>query len=68
MLGSLIKDYLTEKGVKQSFLAEKANVSKAKISRICNHDIVIDAITYKKICDALGLPQDYFFDKLEEQT
>ena len=68
MLGSLIKDYLAEKGVKQSFLVEKTGMGASKISKICNHDQVIDAITYKRICDALGLPLDYFFDKLEGKT
>ena len=36
MLGLRIKDYLTENGIKQSFLVEKTGMSASTISDICN--------------------------------
>ena len=67
MLGQKIKDYLTEKGIKQSFLAEKTGMTADAISSICNGSRNVGAIEYFKICKALGVPLETFvFDEESE--
>lgn len=63
MVGKLIKEYLVENGIKQSFLSQKTGLSESVISDICIHDRKLDVIEYKKICDALNVPLNYFVDK-----
>ena len=65
MIGTKIKDYLADNGIKQAFLAEKTGLSPSQVSDICIHDRKIDCIEYYKICKALGLELDYFFRDLE---
>ena len=65
MLGTIIKEYLVENGIKQAFLVDKTGLSASKISNVCNHDRRIDAIEYYKICKALNVDLDYFVKKLE---
>ena len=64
MIGSEIKTYLSEKGIKQAFLAEKTGLSNSQVSDICNHDRRVDCIEYYKICKALELPLDFFFERI----
>ena len=64
MIGAVIKDYLVEKGIKQAFLVEKTGLSSHTISDICTKDRRVDCIEYKKICDALGLPLDFFYERM----
>lgn len=65
MVGAKIKDYLTEKGIKQSFLAEKTGLTNSQVSDICIHDRKIDCIEYYKICRALEVDLDFFLKDLE---
>lgn len=65
MIGAKIKNYLNEKGIKQSFVAEKSGLTPAIMSDICNKDRKIDVVEYKKICDALDLPLDFFLNDIE---
>lgn len=67
MIGAKIKEYLSENGIKQSFLAQKTGLTDSIISDICIHDRKVDCVEYFKICNALNLPLDYFFRGLEEQ-
>lgn len=60
MVGKRIGQYLTDNGIMQSFVAEKAGISKSKMSDICNKDRSIDCITYYKICKALNTPLEQF--------
>lgn len=62
MVGSRIKNYLNDNGIKQIFLAEKTGLSPNAISDICNHDRKIDVIEYAKICKALNVPLDTFLE------
>lgn len=66
MIGTKIKDYLADNGIKQAFLAEKTGLSPSQVSDICIHDRKIDCIEYYKICKALNLELDYFFKDMEE--
>lgn len=67
MIGTKIKDYLADNGIKQAFLAEKTGLSPSQVSDICIHDRKIDCIEYYKICKALNLELDYFFRDMGEE-
>lgn len=60
-MGEKIKNYLKSHGIKQNFLAEQTGLSISVISDICLGNRRIEVEEYKKICDALGVPLDYFF-------
>lgn len=66
MIGAKIKKYLQDRGIKQTFLAEKTGMTNSIISDICNNDRKIDCCEYYKICNVLNVPYDYFFKDLEE--
>ncbi len=60
MVGAAIKDYLTQNGIKQAFVAEKVGLTPAQMSDLCNKGRSIDCVTYYKICKVLNLPLDTF--------
>ncbi len=66
MLGEVIKLYLIENGIKQTFLADKLNKPDPVISEMLAGKRAINAIDYYKICNALKVDYDYFMSKLEE--
>ena len=66
MIGALIKEYLTDHGIKQSFLAQQAGLTDQIVSDICNRDRKVDALENYKICKVLGLPADYFVKQIAE--
>lgn len=63
MVGSRIKDYLNENGIKQSFVANKAGLTVYQISDICNRDRTIDILIYARICRALNVPLETFISE-----
>lgn len=67
MVGARIKEYLVEKGIKQTFLAQKTGLTDSNISDICNNGRKIDCISYYKICKALDLPFEYFLEDENEE-
>lgn len=60
MLGKKIKMYLEEKGIKQSFLAEKTSIPQSTLSALLNDKRGILANEYFSICTALDVPVDTF--------
>jgi len=66
MIGVLIKEYLTDHGIKQSFLAQQAGLTDQIISDICVRDRKVSALENYKICKALELPSDYFVSQVLE--
>lgn len=66
MVGKKIKEYLAEKGIKQTFLAKETGLSDSAISDICNNDRRIECTEYYKICKALNVSMDYFMEDREE--
>lgn len=62
MVGENIKNYLNEKGIKQTFLVEKTGFSHSCISDICLGNRKIAVEEYAKICKALGVSLDTFLD------
>lgn len=65
MIGAKIKEYLSENGIKQSFLAERTGLTPSQVSDICIHDRKIDCIEYYKICKALNVELEYFLKDME---
>lgn len=63
MRGSDIKKYLEENGIKQNFLSEKTGIPASVINAILNDKRKVEANEYMKICDAIGVPLDYFRPK-----
>lgn len=68
MVGKKIKEYLSENGIKQTFLAEKTGLSDSIISDICIHDRKIDCIEYYRICKALNVPLEFFMPSEEQEV
>ena len=66
MIGILIKQYLVENGIKQAFLSEKCGFTPSVVSDICMGNRKVDCVEYTRICKALNLPLEYFFEKMEE--
>lgn len=65
MIGAKIKEYLTQNGIKQTFLAEKTGLSDSIISDICTKNRKIDCIEYYKICKVLNVPLETFLEDEE---
>lgn len=64
MIGALIKEYLIDHGIKQSFIAQQTGLTDQMVSDICNRDRKVDAMENYKICKALGIPSDYFVSQI----
>ena len=62
MVGNNIKEYLTENGLKQTYLADKLGISISKMNDICNRDRGIDCVLYYKICKVLNVPYEFFIE------
>jgi len=62
-MGEKIKAYLDSHGIKQTFLAEKTGFSDCMISDICLGNRKIEVTEYYRICKALNVPLDYFFEE-----
>lgn len=65
-LGPLIKQYMSDNGIKQTFLAAKLNVPDSKISDMLNGVQKINAVEYYLICKALRVDMEFFFKQEEE--
>lgn len=63
MVGERIKEYLTQNGIKQTFVAEQAGITQSMLSDICNKDRRIDCVTYYRICKALNVPLEKFIEE-----
>lgn len=63
MIRKLISDYLKEMGIKQIWLSEKTGMTPQALSTTLNGERNLDIEEYTKICDALGVRYDYFFNK-----
>lgn len=64
MIGARIKDYLIQKGISQTFLANKSGLTVNRMNVICNKDTTdIRAEEYYHICKALDVPFEYFMEE-----
>ena len=59
-VGGAIRDYLTDKGIKQSFIVEKTGINHPALSLILQDRRKLDITEYYKICKALEVPLDTF--------
>lgn len=63
MVGLRIGQYLTDNGIKQSFVADKVGITKPQMSDICTKGRSVDCVTYYKICKVLNVPFETFLEK-----
>ena len=56
-----LTDYLDANGIKQAHVANKCGWNRQKMNSICSGNQRVSMDDYIKICDALGLPYDFFF-------
>ena len=61
MVGQRIKDYLTENGIKQSFLSDKTEIPEPILSKMFAEQRKITVEEYRSICQALKIPMGFFF-------
>lgn len=67
MLGTDIKNYIEQNGIKQTYISEKTGMSVQALNAVLNGSRKIEATEYYKICGALNVPLNYFF-KTDEQA
>ena len=60
LLGTQIKSYISERGLKMSVIAEKANIPTSTFSAMMNDKRKITAEEYFAICTALNVSLDKF--------
>jgi transcriptional regulator with XRE-family HTH domain len=64
-LGVKISQYLESKGIKQSFVAEKAKIRQNILSRILRGERACRADEYINICRVIDVPLDMFTEEKE---
>lgn len=62
MLGSKIGNYIIENGNTKADIARKIGMSVNAFTSITNEKRKVTAEEYYKICEALEVPLDFFFD------
>ena len=65
MLAKNIEMYLKQNGIKQSWLAEKLNVSKSTLHGILKGNTQMKADMFIHICQLLRVPPETFTEKEE---
>lgn len=60
-----IREYLISHGISQAFIARKCGISKQKLNGILNGRQEIKARELKAVCEAVGVPCDYFYNAAE---
>jgi DNA-binding helix-turn-helix protein len=61
-----IANYIDEKGIKQNFLAKKTDLSCDAMSNMLNGKRKLEVDEYAKICEALNVSFDFFYDLSKE--
>jgi transcriptional regulator with XRE-family HTH domain len=62
MIAAAIAKYIEENGIKQVYLCEKTGLTKQCISKSIKGRRRLSIDEYEKICSALNVPYDYFFN------
>lgn len=65
MVGTRIGKYLTDNGIKQSFVAQKVGLTASQMSDICSKDRSVDSEVYYRICKVLNVPLERFLEEEE---
>lgn len=68
MKGSDIKKYLEENGIKQSFVSERTGIPAPILNMMLNDNRKIEANEYMRICDAIGVPLEFFKPRQPDET
>ena len=68
MVRERIADYLKEKGIKQEYVANKANISSSAMSNLVSGKRNLDVEEYIRICSALNVSCDFFMPSTDEPT
>lgn len=63
-----IGEYLIGHGIKQTFVSERCGWTKQKTNAIAKGKKKITAEEYGTICDAIGVPYDYFYNIVSEKA
>lgn len=63
MFGHHIREYIAAKGITQTYLAKKLNISNQALSYMLNSPKALRVDDYCQICIALDVPFDYFYNK-----
>lgn len=58
-----IKAYIVDHGIKQTFLAQKIGLTDYAFSDVLSGQRKLNAIEYYKLCQALGVPMEYFIEE-----
>lgn len=64
MLAESINKYLKDRGIKQSWLAEKVGLPVTTLNGIINGKVQLKADLFIQICQALEVPPETFSEKL----
>ena len=60
MVGKRIKTYLSEHGIMQKFLVEKADIPSSVLTQILSGNRKIEVLEYCRICKALNVDFETF--------
>ncbi len=63
---NLLQKRKEKNGIKKSFVAEKTGIPAPILNMMLNDNRKIEANEYMSICDAIGVPLDYFKPRLPE--
>lgn len=67
-LGYEIKEAIKERGLTQTFVAEKIGVSPQTFNGICNDRQGISLEVYFRLCEVLGVSLEYFAEKTDDAS
>jgi plasmid maintenance system antidote protein VapI len=68
MVGDLIKKHLSERGIKQTYIAKAIGIENNVFSMMLNNKRKITAEEYFRICKAIGINAEYFADQYKEEN
>jgi len=66
MIRDALIDYVSNIGIKQIVICDKTGIPQTSMSAIMNRKRQIEVDEYAKICDALGVSLDFFYQKNKE--
>lgn len=61
-----IKEYLVSNGIKQTSVAERCSWTKQRLNAILTGKQKINVDDYGAICEAVGVPYDFFYNAAAE--
>lgn len=67
MIAEQLKKYVTEKGIKQTVIADAVGMSKVAMSETLNGNRTLTAEEFVRICDFLEVPCSKFAEKPKEK-